>query len=77
MNGFQCNAAAVARGAQTAGTFGALGDWLRRLRVGVARLRERQRQRAALARLDARLLRDIGLTAQQARAEVRKPIWRD
>lgn len=36
----------------------------------------RRRQRQALARLDARLLRDIGLDAGQARAEAAKPFWR-
>ena len=37
----------------------------------------RQRQRAALARLDERLLRDVGLTVDQARREAAKPPWRD
>lgn len=37
----------------------------------------RQRQRHALARLDARLLRDVGLSVEQARAEAAKPPWRD
>ena len=48
----------------------------RRLGATLARLRERRRQRAALARLDARLLRDIGLSPSQARREAAKPIWR-
>lgn len=42
----------------------------------VARL-ARQRQRRALAALDERLLRDIGVSAEAARIEVEKPIWRD
>lgn len=37
----------------------------------------RQRQRAALAQLDERLLQDIGVSREQARAEADKPIWRD
>jgi len=37
---------------------------------------ERARQRRHLARLDARLLEDIGLTATEAAAEVEKPFWR-
>lgn len=34
------------------------------------------RQRRQLKRLDARLLRDIGVTRYQAQAEWRKPFWR-
>lgn len=38
--------------------------------------RERARQRRALARLDSRLLRDIGIPRHHARREARKPFWR-
>jgi len=38
--------------------------------------RERRRQRNALARLDHRMLRDIGLTAADVEGEVTKPFWR-
>lgn len=38
---------------------------------------ERQRQRRALARLDERLLRDVGIRADQARAEAGKLPWQD
>ena len=37
----------------------------------------RRRQRRALARLDGRLLRDIGVTPEQAAVEARKPFWRE
>jgi uncharacterized protein YjiS (DUF1127 family) len=37
---------------------------------------ERARQRRALALLDSRLLKDIGLTREQAEAEARKSAWR-
>lgn len=37
---------------------------------------ERARQRRELAQLDARMLRDLGLTRGQALAEARKPFWR-
>ena len=37
----------------------------------------RQRSRAALARLDERLLADIGLTREQADTEAAKPFWAD
>ena len=33
------------------------------------------RSRRALARLDARLLRDVGLTQDDARCEVQRPFW--
>ncbi len=36
---------------------------------------ERSRQRRALAGLDERLLRDIGVTSAQARREAAKPFW--
>ncbi len=42
-----------------------LGDWLRR-----------SRDRTALKQLDARLLRDVGLTQEQVRREIDKPFWR-
>ena len=38
--------------------------------------RQRANQRTALAALDDRLLEDIGLTREQARAECDKPFWR-
>jgi uncharacterized protein YjiS (DUF1127 family) len=37
---------------------------------------ERSRQRRALAELDDRLLRDIGLTRDQARQECANPFWK-
>ncbi len=37
---------------------------------------ERRRQRLALARLDDRMLRDIGLTAADVECEVTKPFWK-
>lgn len=38
-------------------------------------MRATRRQRLALARLDAAALDDIGVTAQQAKAESRRPVW--
>lgn len=53
------------------------------LRAGVSRITallqqicQRRRQRLALARLDARLLDDIGVSAEAARREASKPPWR-
>jgi len=37
----------------------------------------RARQRRQLLELDTRLLRDIGMSADQARHEARKPFWQD
>ena len=37
---------------------------------------ERSRQRRALAELDDRLLRDIGLTCEEARRECANPFWK-
>jgi uncharacterized protein YjiS (DUF1127 family) len=37
---------------------------------------ERSRQRRALAELDERLLRDIGLTRDEAWRECANPFWR-
>jgi uncharacterized protein YjiS (DUF1127 family) len=37
---------------------------------------ERRRQRFALARLDDRMLRDIGLTMADVEGEVSKPFWK-
>lgn len=41
----------------------------------MARWDDRRRTRRALARLDAHILRDIGLTGTLAKAECRKPFW--
>ncbi|MBW6398865.1 DUF1127 domain-containing protein [Roseomonas sp. HJA6] len=48
------------------------GDALHAVRLMLARSRERQ----VLATLDARTLRDIGVTAFEAGIEARKPFWR-
>jgi uncharacterized protein YjiS (DUF1127 family) len=37
---------------------------------------ERRRQRLALARLDDRMLHDIGLTSADVEGEVTKPFWK-
>ena len=42
----------------------------------VRRMHDRWRQRQALLDLDDRLLRDIGITREQAEREARKPFWK-
>lgn len=49
--------------------------WGARLWRWCARCSARSRQRKALSSLDDRLLEDIGVTQQQASAEVAKPFW--
>lgn len=51
--------------------------WRERMHRQLAYVAQRQRQRAALARLDARLLRDIGVSAEDAAREARKTFWDD
>ena len=48
----------------------------RGLRATLKRWRERARQRRALATLDERTLRDIGITRYDAIRESGKPFWR-
>ncbi len=43
----------------------------------ICRWHERVRQRRQLARLDTRMLRDVGITAAEAEREFNKPFWRD
>ncbi len=43
---------------------------------GFARMRERARGRKLLLEMDARLLKDIGITRNIAAAEAAKPWWR-
>ena len=42
----------------------------------IAVWQERRRQRLILARLDDRMLRDIGLNGADVDAEISKPFWR-
>jgi uncharacterized protein YjiS (DUF1127 family) len=44
--------------------------------AALRRMRERWRQRQDLRELDDRLLRDIGITREQARREANKSFWR-
>ena len=46
------------------------------MKNNVAILSERHRQRRALARLNGRLLEDIGLSVEAALSEIERPFWR-
>lgn len=46
-----------------------------RLSLAIAAAFARRRDRQVLARLDAHLLRDIGLSPEDARTECAKPFW--
>ena len=50
-------------------------DRLTQVLVAVATALERHRQRKRLAELDPRLLRDIGVSAEDAWQEARRPFW--
>ncbi|MDB5658362.1 MAG: hypothetical protein JWS10_977 [Cypionkella sp.] len=50
---------------------GTLADLAKRLRLAMIA----RRQRAQLARLDANMLADIGITAHQAASEAARPAW--
>lgn len=47
-----------------------------RLLAALLRMHERWHQRRDLRELDDHLLRDIGITREQARREAGKPFWR-
>jgi uncharacterized protein YjiS (DUF1127 family) len=55
--------------------FGARPSLLKRLIIAFAEATARRRGRQILARLDSHILRDIGLTQDEARAEAVKPFW--
>ena len=42
----------------------------------LAAWQDRRRQRSTLARLDDRMLRDIGITYADVEGEITKPFWR-
>jgi uncharacterized protein YjiS (DUF1127 family) len=44
--------------------------------LAIIAMHERWRQRQRLSELDDRMLADIGLTRDEARAEVTKPFWK-
>ncbi len=62
--------------AGTTGLRAGLGQLLLRAVAMIDLWYERHRQRQYLARLDDRLLRDIGIDRATAELEIAKPFWR-
>ena len=54
-----------------------LGGFLNGVRAALREWRQRRNGRLELARLDERMLRDIGLTRFDAEHEINKPFWRE
>jgi uncharacterized protein YjiS (DUF1127 family) len=54
----------------------ALRQALSRIFLALRQWRRRSRERAELARLDDRMLRDIGITRGDVWDEINKPFWR-
>ena len=54
-----------------------LSDFLSDVRAALREWRRRKNSRLELARLDERMLRDIGLTRALADLEINKPFWRE
>jgi uncharacterized protein YjiS (DUF1127 family) len=54
-----------------------LRDFLRGVYATVGEWRRRKNSRLELARLDERMLRDIGLTRIDVDYEINKPFWRE
>jgi uncharacterized protein YjiS (DUF1127 family) len=54
-----------------------LGGLLSGVRVALREWRRRRNGRLELARLDERMLRDIGLTRVEAEYEINQPFWRE
>ena len=50
-------------------------DWFRDLAPAIARMSRTQRERQRLLQLDQHLLRDIGITRDQAEKEAAKRFW--
>jgi uncharacterized protein YjiS (DUF1127 family) len=54
-----------------------VGGFLSGVRAALRECRRRRNSRLELARLDDRMLRDIGLTRVDAEYEINKPFWRE
>ena len=64
-------------GDTVAGISARLSGFLSGVRAALREWRRRKNGRLELARLDERMLRDIGLTRFDAEYEINKPFWRE
>jgi uncharacterized protein YjiS (DUF1127 family) len=72
-----CYPARVRQEAQWQTSLHRLSGFLSAVRATLREWRRRRKGRLELARLDDRMLRDIGLTRVDAEYEINKPIWRE
>jgi uncharacterized protein YjiS (DUF1127 family) len=73
---YKSQEAAMTRSESTSLPFRARPSLVARFTLAVTRALTRRRDRQLLARLDAHILRDIGLSSDQAATEAGKPFWR-
>jgi uncharacterized protein YjiS (DUF1127 family) len=73
---YKSQEAAMTRSATKTVPFRGRPGLVARLTFVVTQALTRRRDRRVLAQLDAHILRDIGLTVDQAMAESVKPFWR-
>ncbi len=64
------------RAVSVAGTLRALGRGVLRTGAVLVEWRRRARDRAFLAEMEPRMLRDIGVSEENRRQEAAKPFWR-
>ena len=72
-----CGADQIAQGIQSQLSPHRLSGFLSGVRDALREWRQRKNGRLELARLDERMLRDIGLTRFDAEYEINKPFWRE
>ena len=72
-----CYPARVGQETQWQGSLRWLSGFLSAVRAALREWRRRKNGRLELARLDERMLRDIGLTRFDAEYEIKKPFWRE
>jgi len=72
-----CYPARVGQETQWQGSLRWLSGFLSAVRAALREWRRRKNGRLELARLDERMLRDIGLTRFDAEYEINKPFWRE
>ena len=72
-----CDPARIAQEREWRASLKLLSGFLRGMRAALRKWRHRYNGRLELARLDERMLPDIGLTRFDAEYEINKPFWRE